>query len=446
VPSGILFLNKDMEIIRINSRAAAMLLLPETRIVGRKLHEVIGVRPLKAATLHKAINDRNITIERDGQSLHFMFSLNAADPEHHVVTFVRTESLHRKIHRIIGSEAYFTFDDIAGSSWGIRDAVALARIAADTDAGVLLTGESGTGKELFAHAIHNAGKRRDGPFIAINCAALPKSLGESELFGYESGAFTGARREGCAGKFELANGGTIFLDEIGDMPFDVQASLLRVLQNREIVRIGSSRALKIDVRIIAATNRDLHAAIENNTFRNDLYYRLSVFNIHIPPLRERVGDIRRLADYFLRKYAGAGKSFSEEAYRALEAHVWRGNIRELENAVELANHVAPGMVIEPECLRLQQSAPVAAPAVRSAVNPAKAGAADQEIAAAFKTGDAPEAIGRALEACGGNMRRAAALLGTSRRTLYRKVAALGLDPGSLRRRTIASGGVQIFPA
>jgi transcriptional regulator with PAS, ATPase and Fis domain len=440
VPSGILFLNRDLEIIHINSRAAALLRLPETRIVGRKLHEVIGVRPLKAATLHKAINDRNITVERDGQSLHFMFSLNTAGSEHHVVTFVRTESLHRKVHRIIGSEAYFSFDDIVGSSRGIRDAVALARIAAGIDAGVLLTGESGTGKELFAHSIHNASRRRDGPFIAINCAALPKSLVESELFGYESGAFTGARREGCAGKFELADGGTIFLDEIGDMPVDVQASLLRVLQNREIVRIGGSRALKIDVRIIAATNRDLPAAIENNTFRNDLYYRLSVFNIHIPPLRERVDDIRQLADYFLRKYAGAVKRFSEETYRILEAHVWRGNIRELENAVELANHVASGAVIDPECLRLLKIAPAVSPAGYSAVNTANACAADQEFAAAFKTGNAAEAIRRALAACGGNMRRAATLLGISRRTLYRKVAAFGLEPGSLRRRAITSGG------
>ena len=392
--------------------------------------------------LHEAINDRNIVIERDGQALHFMFSLNAAGADNHVATFVRTESLHKKVHRIIGSEAHFTFDDIVGRNQGMRDAIALARVAASTDSTVLLTGESGTGKELFAHSIHNAGKRENGPFIAINCAALPKSLVESELFGYENGAFTGARREGCAGKFELANGGTIFLDEIGDMPFDVQASLLRVLQNREIIRLGGSKAIKIDVRIIAATNRDLLSAIENNAFRSDLYYRLSVFNIRIPSLRERTDDIRLLADYFLHKYAVLSsrgvQGFSEAAYRALEAHAWRGNIRELENIIELVSHVSPRPLVDLECLRLLRiasasSEPVPGNKTRSAE--------EQNFAAASKTADTPEAMKQALAASGGNMRRAAALLGVSRRTLYRKIAAHGLDLGLLRRRAAAAGQV-----
>ncbi|MDR1489010.1 MAG: sigma 54-interacting transcriptional regulator [Desulfovibrio sp.] len=444
VPSGILFLNKELEIIQINSRAAALLLLPETRIVGRKLHEIVCSRPLKAENLHEALNDRNVIIERDGQSLHFMFSLNAAGPENYVVTFVRAESLHKKVHRIIGSEAYFTFDDIVGRNQGMRNAVSLARIAANTNSTVLLTGESGTGKELFAHALHNASKRRNGPFIAINCAALPRSLVESELFGYESGAFTGARREGCAGKFELANEGTIFLDEIGDMPFDVQASLLRVLQNREIIRIGGSKAIKIDVRIIAASNRDLISAIKNNVFRNDLYYRLSVFNIHIPSLRERVDDVRLLADHFLRKYAGLSDKnvcgFTEEAYRVLEGHPWHGNIRELENIIELASHVSPGSAVDLECMQLLR---IAHPFQRSAWRAGGSAVKEHDFPVILKAENTPQAVERALAASGGNMRRAADLLGVSRRTLYRKIAAHGLDPDILRRRVTGGGQSEI---
>jgi transcriptional regulator with PAS, ATPase and Fis domain len=432
VPSGILLLNQALKVIQMNSQAAALLMLPETRILGRRLHEIIGGHPLDAGTLYEALNDRSIAIERHGQVLRLMFSLNRADAENIVLTFARTESLHKKVHHIIGSEARFTFDDIVGQSPALRNAVSLARIAAGNESTVLLTGESGTGKELFAHSIHNAGPREKGPFIAINCAALPKSLVESELFGYESGSFTGARREGAAGKFELANGGTIFLDEIGDMPLDVQASLLRVLQNREVTRLGGSRAVKVDVRIIAATNRNLAAAVENGAFRDDLYYRLNVFGIHIPPLRERAGDIRLLADHFLRKYARfsarPAQGFSEDAYLALEEHVWRGNTRELENAVERVSYMARTPIISRECLHFYRPSPIPAGHVRGR------SPEDPPVRAAGGVKDSAEAVERALAATRGNVRRAAGLLGVSRRTLYRRIARYGFDPASLRRR------------
>ncbi len=205
----------------------------------------------------------------------------------------------------------------------------MAKIAAQNDASVFLSGESGTGKELFAQAIHNASSRRRGPFIAVNCGALPKSLIEAELFGYEGGSFTGARRDGCAGKFELANGGTIFLDEIGDMPVDVQITLLRVLQNREVRRIGASKALRIDVRVITATNRDLEQLVDSKVFREDLFYRINVFRINIPSLRERTGDVRQLAGFFLAKYSdirpgGRVEGFTAEALAMMEAYPGRG--------------------------------------------------------------------------------------------------------------------------
>lgn len=449
VPSGILLCNQDLKVILSNTRASALLMRPETQITGRKLHEILGKEPFDPSKLHQTLDDKDITVDRDGRTLHFVFTLNAANTSDYVITFVKTESFHKKVQRVIGSEAYFTFDDIIGQVPALQNAVSLARIAAGNNSTVLLTGESGTGKELFAQAIHNGGRRRNGPFVALNCAALPKSLIESELFGYESGSFTGARREGCTGKFELANGGTIFLDEIGDMPLDVQASLLRVLQNREVSRLGGSKATKIDVRIIAASNRNLPAAIEENSFRADLYYRLNVFNIHIPPLRDRAADIPLLADYFLRKYAAQAarpvEGFTREAYRVLQERPWRGNIRELENVIERSVYVTHSTLIDPESLPSPRPAPwsdswpaEAKTRETPAASPQTAahvrGEIDPALAAMFRNGGTVEAVKRALAATGGNMRKAAALLGISRRTLYRKMADMELNPADERRR------------
>jgi transcriptional regulator with PAS, ATPase and Fis domain len=206
------------------------------------------------------------------------------------------------------------------------------------DTTTLIQGESGTGKEIIAQAIHNYSPRLKRPFIAVNCAALPKDLIQSELFGYEEGTFTGAKKGGKAGKFELANGGTIFLDEIGDMPLTVQTNLLRVLQEKYIVRVGGSRIIPLDVRIIAATNKNLLKEVENGSFRNDLYYRLSVFVLNIPPLRERKEDLEVLLQYFIRKHASA-QSIAEsiivspQVRRIISAFDWPGNVRELENTV-----------------------------------------------------------------------------------------------------------------
>ncbi|MDR0362745.1 MAG: sigma 54-interacting transcriptional regulator, partial [Planctomycetota bacterium] len=214
-----------------------------------------------------------------------------------VLTVRRDRELDRptpQARRPVGSAAKYTWNDLIGHSAGMEEAKRLARLAAPYPSNVLLKGQSGVGKELFAQAIHNGSVRSHAPFVAINCGALPRSLIESELFGYEGGAFTGSRREGQPGMFELANGGTIFLDEIGDMPGDVQVLLLRVLQTREVVRIGGRSATPVDVRVISATNKDLRECIRNGTFREDLYYRLNVFAISIPPLRERSGDVRTL--------------------------------------------------------------------------------------------------------------------------------------------------------
>jgi DNA-binding NtrC family response regulator len=228
---------------------------------------------------------------------------------------------------------------IIGSDPGMRGAAEAAQRAAATDATVLLLGESGTGKELFAHAVHALSKRREKPFVAINCAAIPESLLENELFGHEKGSYTGAH-EAAAGKFELAQGGTVFLDEIAEMSPALQAKLLRVLESRRFERIGGRRSVAVDIRLVAATNRNLEAERAAGRFREDLYYRLSVLPITIPPLRERRGDIPALADYFLaraaKRFGRKNLSFSPQAREAMQGHAWPGNVRELQNAVERA--------------------------------------------------------------------------------------------------------------
>lgn len=236
--------------------------------------------------------------------------------------------------------AKYSFSNIVGTSAHIQEVKDICKRAARTDSSVLLIGESGTGKELFAHSIHNSSERASGPFIKVNCAAIPYELLESELFGYEGGAFTGANKQGKPGKFELADSGSIFLDEIGDMPFPMQAKLLRVLQEREIERVGSTKSKELNIRIISATNKDLETEVREGRFREDLYYRLNVMSVYIEPLRNRKEDILPLVDHLIMKLSAQMgvhvKDISEGAKEALREYSWPGNIRELENILERA--------------------------------------------------------------------------------------------------------------
>lgn len=247
------------------------------------------------------------------------------------------------------------FEEIVGRSAALQATLGNVRRVAPTDASVLIRGETGTGKELIARAIHSASKRRDKPLIKINCAALPAGLVESELFGHEKGAFTGAIAK-RVGRFELADGGTIFLDEIGEIPLEIQGKLLRVLQEREFDRVGGKSTIKVDVRVIAATNRDLLQAIAEKTFREDLFYRLNVFPLTTPPLREHVEDIPLLVRFLIDKFAARiGKrvaGISDESLRRLQSYRWPGNVRELENLIERAIILTdgPSIEIDPETL------------------------------------------------------------------------------------------------
>lgn len=306
----------------------------------------------------------------------------------------------------------YSFSDIIGSSLVIQDTKKLAEKAAQTDSNVLLLGESGTGKELFAHAIHGSSNRANGPFVKINCAAIPRELLESELFGYEAGSFTGARKNGKAGKFEIAHHGTIFLDEIGDMPLYMQVKLLRVIQEREVERVGSSKHRKVDVRIIAATNKNLEEMVKSKSFREDLYYRLNVMSISIPPLRVRDGDIQLLSSYFLgrigRRFNKACSGITSGAMNKLLAYHWPGNIRELQNVIERAyNLIDNGEAIDRKHLAKEISGWIEYKEIR----PLEETMRETEI----------KALQEAIESCRGNKSKVAKLLNISRATLYEKM-------------------------
>ncbi|MDK2932083.1 MAG: hypothetical protein PWR07_2214 [Bacillota bacterium] len=311
-----------------------------------------------------------------------------------------------------------SFDDIYGASHQIRVAKDLAERAARTGSTVLLLGESGVGKEVFARAIHAASSRRGGPFVSVNCAAIPDNLMESELFGYVEGAFTGAAKGGKPGKFELASGGTIFLDEIGDMSLQLQAKLLRVLQTHKVERVGGTREIDVDVRVMAATNKDLEAMVGQGTFRLDLYYRLNVVTIRIPPLRERIEDIPLIISRSLAKLSARCptkvRSVSPEALRILLDYDWPGNVRELENVLERALNLADGEVIEVEHLP-EHVVSAARGASRLAVQ--RTGEALDDVLARAEQ----EALLEALKATNNNRSRAAKKLGISRSAFYEKL-------------------------
>jgi Nif-specific regulatory protein len=328
----------------------------------------------------------------------------------------------------------FRVEDIVGDSPPMKEIFEQVRKIAPSRTPVLITGETGSGKELIAAAIHYNSPRREGPFIKVNCAALQDTLLESDLFGHEKGSFTGAHRQRI-GRFEQAHGGTLFLDEVGEMSAAVQAKVLRVLQNQEFERVGGTRVIRVDVRIIAATNRVLEQAIAEGTFREDLFYRLNVVTMHIPPLRERQSDIPRLARFFLKKARYEERSrvedFTPEALDYLCGYAWPGNVRELENTVYQAVLLAGGQFIEIEDLAVYRR-PRPAPGEAGTATPPDAGRVPPESAGSIPTEELELedmerlAILRALKRTGWIQSRAADLLGVSRRALNYKIAKFGI--------------------
>jgi len=313
----------------------------------------------------------------------------------------------------------YAFDNVVGHSPAMQEIFATIMRVAPTRATVLLAGESGVGKDLIARAIHFHSPRRDRPFVKINCTAIPENLMESELFGFEKGAFTGAVAS-KPGKFETADTGTAFLDEIGDVPGSIQVKLLRVLQEREFERLGSNKTRQIDVRILAATNRDLRAALEDGTFREDLYYRLNVVPLNIPPLRERKEDIPFLAEHFVRKLAvetgSTADSISESAIKRLLEYPWPGNVRELENVIERGLVLAAGKRLEAGDIRLEAN-----PRTRDST-------ANGFLPNGMTLDEHEQAIIReALRRADGNKSQAARLLGVTRNALRYRLSQMGME-------------------
>ncbi|MGO8791593.1 MAG: sigma-54-dependent transcriptional regulator [Terriglobia bacterium] len=332
------------------------------------------------------------------------------------ISFEQLHEAARRVLKIDSSRAkgQETENGIVGDSVPMRRLIERARHIAKTDVDMLLEAESGTGKELFARMIHESSRRRSGPFVAVNCAAFPDTLLESELFGYMKGAFTGATNSHM-GKFELANRGTILLDEVSEMPLQLQPKLLRVLQQREVDRLGDRSPISIDVRVIATTNRDLSLAVKEGKFRADLYYRLNVVALNIPPLRERKDDIPALIDHFIRKYSTADSpvEFSPEIMACMLAHDWPGNIRELENIVRRILALAIGPIADIDLLEGTNLTKLEAAPV-----PMELGASLQEMERQMYL--------RALEETHGNRTHAAELLGVSVRTVRNKVREFGI--------------------
>jgi len=328
-----------------------------------------------------------------------------------------------------------TATELVGLSPGIREVqTRIDQVAHAPDTTVLITGHSGTGKELVARCIHERGARRHGPFVALNCAALTESLLEAELFGYEPGAFTGAQKDGKDGLFAVASGGTLFLDEIGEMEPTLQAKLLRVLQERTFRRVGGVQDLPADVRIVASTNRDLRQMVQAGTFREDLFYRLNVMVVHVPPLRDRAADVPLLSHFFLdqigRQMAKALSGFTEEAMETLCEYTWPGNVRELRNAIEHACIVCPnGMIDEIHLPTFTGGSPDGSDQIDRASVVLEG--ADHSIRALES-----QLVAKVLDDTQWNISKAAAILGINRTTLYNKIRVYGLGKRPMRAKVI----------
>jgi DNA-binding NtrC family response regulator len=359
----------------------------------------------------------------------FDFITKPFDTDHLIILIKRALETQRLVtENILLKEevsSRFGLPGIIGKSRNILDVAQIVQKVAATKTTVLILGESGTGKELFARAIHNLSSRKHYPFVPINCAAIPKALLESELFGHEKGSFTGADARKM-GKFELADKGTIFLDEIGDMDLSIQAKLLRAIEEGEIERVGAITFMKLDVRIVAASNKDLEKAVEEKKFREDLFYRLNVFPVKVPPLRERKEDIPILVEYFINKYCNEMKtpvkSVSKEALDILMGYHWKGNVRELENTIERAVILCDGDVITPEHFVLSKevvSGPVTAFSSTE-------GTLESVAKEALRTAETKR-ISSALHETRGNKSKAAEILQVSYKTLLTKIKEYGIE-------------------
>jgi sigma-54 dependent transcriptional regulator, acetoin dehydrogenase operon transcriptional activator AcoR len=429
ISDGLLVLDRSGILRYLNAPGGRILGIDPAASVGRVFKEILDFEPFISPIFSTGQGhvDRELQIRIRNFDLHLVDTAVPIVGENgEVVSIVNTfremAQVKRLSNRLAGDRARYRFADVLGHSRSIKDAVIQGRKAARSDATVLLYGESGTGKEVFAQSIHNDGRRASGSFVAVNCAALPRDLIESELFGYAPGSFTGADKAGRPGRFELASGGSIFLDEISEMPLDVQAKLLRVLQERQVTRIGGATAIAVDVRVIAAANRDLGELIVQKAFREDLYYRLNVVRIDLPALRERREDIARLVDESIRRSCASlhrsTLSLTSQALGQLEAYDWPGNVRQLQNVIERLVNMTD--VDEVDQLPLGW--------LGDELRPRGASPQLAQAGTIMSLEQAERlAIRLALETTGLNVTKAADALGITRPTLYAKMKKYGLE-------------------
>lgn len=424
---GILFVDNQGIIDYANPRTEDILKGKYPVLIGQQVKDVIpgwddDLKHLHLGQITK-VGDKHIAYNRVPVFVHDKY-------EGMVITFTETSDLvkaEEKIRNVLharGLVAKYRLKDIVGESLIIKETIRKAELFGQTDSTVLIIGETGTGKELFAHGLHRISERRNKPFVAINCGTLPENLLESELFGYEEGAFTGAKKGGRIGLFELAHRGTLFLDEIGEMPFSLQSRLLRAIQEKEVMRLGGDRIIPVDVRIIAATNRNLKEAVEHKEFRSDLYYRLNILQLNIPPLRERLEDVPLLVEYFLNLFRRLDNRnippLSPELMDFLLSYQWPGNVRELENLIQkyalladsIDNKALMKEILPKQPNKLEATQPANIGAIHSAENEltVKLGSINEIL---------DEIYAKVYKIAGGNKTRTAEILGVNRMTVAR---------------------------
>lgn len=420
ISDGVIITDTKGCILSVNKKAKNILNIKEKDFLNRNIKELLdnNIDFNEEFDKNKDYIIKNTVLTVKNNPLHLSLSITKLKTDFRDTGFlIMLNNVSKKINEYSGKIELYSFEDILGESVLIKDAIEIGKIASKGNSNILILGESGTGKELFAQSIHRNSPRKDKPFIDINCGALPVSLAESEFFGYEGGSYTGSKKEGQPGKFELADGGTIFLDEIGELPLSIQASLLRVIQERKVIRIGSSQKRDIDVMIIAATNKDLFEAVRNNSFRKDLFYRLNVFTINLPPLMEHKEDIPILVNNFIERYNQMFglciKGVSDEIMNIFMRYNWPGNTRELGNIMQRAVQISKDEMIQIRDLPIYLTSGFDLNNIKSLNTISLIDAQESST------------IINVLKKTGGNAKLASEILGISRSTLYRKLLKLG---------------------
>ncbi|NLG05453.1 MAG: sigma-54-dependent Fis family transcriptional regulator [Clostridia bacterium] len=425
IQDGLLVVNSDLNVYKFNNQISNILKMKDTEIYNINIKEVFkdfdivstifnDKQKIQYSDTTLIINDKKVEC-----SLNISPVVMGNEAIGAVLAIREAKQIRKEISKLVGFRANYTFNNITTRNDKMKDLINTSKKIAKTNCSVLIEGESGTGKELFVQAIHNASRRKNGPFVAVNCSAIPKELFESELFGYEEGSFTGALKGGRPGKFELANGGTIFLDEIAEAPLEMQPKLLRVLDTNKVVRVGGTFERDLDVRVLSATNRNLIEEVSKGSFRQDLYFRLNVISLRIPPLRNRKDDILELAYYFLdvlnEENSGLNKKFSTSFEEILLEHEWKGNVRELKNIMQRAYYMTDKELID------------YSPFNNIAEQKYREAALTNEVSAVTLEDIEKYSIEQAITANNGNVRKAADALNISMSTIYRKIKKYSIN-------------------